>query len=74
MAEVVLNSRGECRAATRRLLLARDELQAGLEQIAGQFPGQMAVVPSVTNFVAAHPQAEALFKKLLSGLHRGAVL
>ncbi len=67
MAEVVLNSRGECGAATRRLLLARDELQAGLEQIAGQFPGQMAVVPSVTNFVVLRtPQAEALFKKLLS--------
>ena len=67
MAEVVLKSRGECGAATRRILLSRDELQAGLEQIAGQFAGQMEVVPSVTNFVVVRTlQAEALFKKLLS--------
>ena len=67
MAEVVLKSRGECGAATRRILLSRDELQAGLERIAGQFAGQMEVVPSVTNFVVVRtPQAEALFNKLLS--------
>lgn len=67
MAEVVLKSRGECGAATRRILLSRDELQAGLERIAGQFAGQMEVVPSVTNFVVVRTlQAEALFKKLLS--------
>ncbi len=67
MAETVLKNRGECEAATRRILLSRDALQAGLLQLMQRFPGKMEVVQGVTNFVVVRtPQAEALFQKLLA--------
>lgn len=66
MAEVVLNSRGECDAAIRRLLLSRDELQRGLDRLAARFPEQMETLPSVTNFVVLKtPRAGELFRYLL---------
>lgn len=66
MAEVVLQNRGECGAATRRLLLSRDELQRGLDRLAARFPEQMETLSSVTNFVVLRtPRAKALFEYLL---------
>lgn len=66
MAEVVLLCRGECDAAFRRILLSRDELQRGLNELAARFPEQMQVMESVTNFVVLKtPRAEELFRSLL---------
>lgn len=67
MAEVVLLCRGECNAAFRRIIMSREELQQGLEEVAQKFPGQMEVVKSVTNFVVLKtPRAGELYQNLLA--------
>lgn len=67
MATAVLECRGECDAATRRILLARDALQKGLRAIEKRFPDALSVVEGVTNFVVVKtPRAKALFEYLLS--------
>lgn len=65
-AEIILNCRGECDAAIRRILLSRAELQAGIDALCARFPEKAATVRSVTNFVVLQtPLAKALYEALL---------
>lgn len=65
MAQAVLESRSECDAAVRCILLSRDGLQAGLSALAETYD-DVTVLKSVTNFVVLKtPRVAALYEYLL---------